>query len=639
MNDSAIKRSGKKWQRILFLLMVAIGGVAGYLVYNRRGGEAPQQDQQSGLVRPDGSRPKLTAEQVVAACELRDESLGHLENGPSPVEVDGQSIGGMELAAEGFESLAELLPGELLPVQNLAIARLLIFRNALENEQDQARVMAQAAAQRFMEMAPESAVARWLMALVQLQQDPGNPNSVSDAARDQAITLLQEATRLDPDNVVFWYALKMAATDQRAAKPSGLAKSAMEKAYSLDPRNIYLITEWLMLQAVTQDPAVENTLVAAKEVLKPLEASVKRRSRIELGEQIAKAAQAVRDGNWSLVNTSVRIIQNVVRPEEVAKSDIASVDIHPLAFVLFKFSSEFDTQYGEPMPTWKESTAVKLRIRADNTLAELMDVVAMRVMDFTLDGLPDLLVLQPSKLSVLSRTAVDQPWSVMASTDVPAGMTGVLAADLDRDRRQSLSAPSAEKGADDDNVHFDRVVSETESCHDADPDIVLFGDRGVLVIRNDLDAQGDAPKLVRVENEGLAQLTDVSTGALFDLDHDGELDLVFSSAQGITLWDSGAVLTYVNISEFSQLPPVEVPMTAMVAVDWDRDADIDVIMGEPSGKEVGLLENLRHGEFKWRVFDSEFDQLGKPRSWRWWRRMATCPGTCWPLEPVARTCI
>ena len=95
---------------------------------------------------------------------------------------------------------------------------------------------------------------------MQLQPDPWNPGSVTDTSRARALRLLQRATELDPESVLYCYALKTAAIDQGGTASSTVARDAMKKAYSLDPRNIYLITEWLMLQAASQDPAIEETL-------------------------------------------------------------------------------------------------------------------------------------------------------------------------------------------------------------------------------------------------------------------------------------------------------------------------------------------------------------------------------------------
>ena len=243
----------------------------------------------------------------------------------------------------------------------------------------------------------------------------------------------------------------------------------------------------------------------------------------------------------------------------------------------------------------------------------MANVTDLLIRDFDLDGLPDLIVLQPNKLSVYGRAKLGESWSLLTALDVPEGMTGLMAADLDRDTRKATAAPSPAGGdGANSSVKFNRVLSGTATCHEADPDIVVFGDAGVLVVRNDSEVTGDAPKLVVVANEELGQLTKVAQGVLVDVDQDADLDLVLSSAQGITLWEAGGKLSYTNISEWSTLPPADVAATALVAVDWDRDVDIDIVLAGPGGDVVGLLENQRHAEFRWTPFDDSFEQLGRP---------------------------
>ncbi len=612
MNDKAKASSRRAWRIALFLSMMIVGCGVGYFVYwPHNDALLPGKEGAKDATTVD-HETKLTSAQVLRAIALKDASIGHLENGPTEVKIDGKSMSGMEVAAGGFETLAEELPAETLPVQNLAIARLLLLRNA-QRDVSQAREAACEAAKRFIDHNPGSAVAHWLAAKVELFPDPANPTAVSEGTRAKAVAQLQKATELAPESAVFWFALKDAATNRNETKPHPVAVDALQKAYALRPRNIYLITELLMMQVVTEDPAIVRTLTAAKEVFKSLVPAVKQRARIDLNERIDMAIKAAKEGQWRGVNAGVRILQNVVRPEEIAKSDIVRIDVHPLEYVLYDFSQAFYTQYSRPTPTWNETTPVKLQVTSDGALAGLSDVLDMQVMDFSLNGLPDILVLQPGKLRVLGHAKPDQAWTELASIDVPPGSTGVLAADLDRDRRKSLSAPAGESKRGEGEAVFDRVVSATDTCHDADPDIVVYGAAGVLVLRNELDAEGDAAKLVVVENEALQKLTQVSTGVLLDMDHDGDLDLVFSSAQGVTLWQAGAKMTYTNTSEFSQLPPTDVLFSTMVAVDWDRDADIDVVIGEPSGKLAGYLENMRHGEFRWTALDAKYGQLDQPR--------------------------
>lgn len=594
-----------------FCVMLLIGGVMGYLVHQWRAQQGNGQAKQAPGELLEEATQELTEKEALAAIEQKDSSLAYLENGANEVEWEGRRVPSMAVGVAGFEQLAEMVPTEILPLRNLTIGRLLLLQNA-QGDIEAARETAFAAAQRLLDRDPESAVAQWLAAKILLQVDPANPLALSDEMRERAVALLQKATQLEPDNAIYWFTLREAATAARDRTPSPLAKQALEKAFAVNPRNIFLLTEVLLMQVATQDTAIQATLDAAQDVFSPLSAAVKRRARLDLMQQIEAARQAVQEGQWIRANAAVRILQNVVRPEEVAKLDIVRVDVHPTEFVLYDFSPEFYARYGRPEPVWRDTAPVELQVVQDPLLAGVDGVLDMRLMDFTLSGFPDLLVLQPGKLSVFSRPAIDQPWFLAASMEVPTGMTGILAADLDRDRRKAVSAPQAGSAASDTGIRFDNVISATDVCHDADPDVVVYGAEGVRVYRNELEEAAGVPNLVLVENEGLQALSEVTAGVLIDLDHDGELDLAFSSAEGVTLWQCGAAMAFTETTEFSQMPPAGLTVTRMIAVDWDRDADIDIVLGGPTGHAAGWLEGLRHGEFRWQAFGDEYEQLGEP---------------------------
>ena len=523
--------------------------------------------------------------------------------------VDVTYRSGLDVAADGFTQLSVTLPGERLPKQNLAIARLLLLQNAQEDSASR-RTQAREAVQQLLDFDRNSGIAQWIAARVELHPDVSNPLGATDEAREKGVALLQRATELEPDNAVFWYALYRGATKPRNQEPNALAKSALGKAYAAKPRNIFLLTEWLLTQAKTKDPAIADTLSAARQVLAPLAASVKRPG-VDILQFIHQAIDAAKVGDWKTAEAKARVIQNVTRPEEIAKSDIARVDVHPLEYVLYDFSAEFCSANPRPQPAWAADTRVKLSAM-ERRLPALAAVEDMLVMDFDLNGLPDLLVLQPNKLIQLTQAKRGEPWSEVASLEVPAGMHRLLAADLDRDRRSSRSVASPGDDASAGAAEFDHVAAEAGACHDADPDIVVYGDTGVVIVRNDTEPEGNPPKFVAVPNEGLQKLICVTAGVLVDLDHDSDLDVIVSSQQGITIWQAGGKWEYKDISAWSRLPPGDVPVTTMVAVDWDRDGDIDVVAAEPTGKVVGLLENLRHAEFRWAPFDAAYRNLGTP---------------------------
>ena len=440
MNASASNRSTQKRRIGLFVLMVAVGGIAGFLVYRNRGGGPPAapEGRDAALVT---TATKLPADEVQQVLELKDIAIGHLENGPAQIQVDGKSVSGLDVAAEGFETLAKKVPQERLPLQDLAIARLLLLQNA-QSDLAPRRAQARAAAQRLLDFDPRSGAAHWIAAAVELHPDAANPAGTDDESRQKAITLLQRATELEPDNAVFWFALSRAATKPRDTEPSELAKTALGKAYAANPRNIYLITEWLLMQVKAKDPTIEQTLTAAQSVLAPLAAAIKRPG-VEIGKFLTEAMAAVQSGDWRTAESRVRVVQNIARPEEIAKSDITRVDVHPLEFVLYDFSPEFSRANTLPLPAWTADTNTPVKLTAvDGGLPALAAVEDLWAVDVDLNGLPDLIVLQPGKLTLFGQTKLGEPWSEIASLDVPAGMHHILAADLDRDRRKAPSAPA-----------------------------------------------------------------------------------------------------------------------------------------------------------------------------------------------------
>src|SRR5205085_10443163 len=97
---------------------------------------------------------------------------------------------------------------------------------------------------------------------------------------------------------------------------------------------------------------------------------------------------------------------------------------------------------------------------------------------------------------------------------------------------------------------------------------------------------------------------------LVDFDQDGDLDLIFSTQAGIKLWSNRGDATFYDITDRSTLPPAIQRPTALVAVDFDRDLDLDVL-AVGSNQPAGYLENLRHGTSRWHPLGKCFNKLDK----------------------------
>ena len=154
MNDVTSSSSANKYRVGLFVLMVAVGAVSGYVAYRNRGVDQPgATDGRAGT--PVTTTSPLSVDEVRQLVELKDVSIGYLENGPAKVQVSGQSVSGLDMAVDGFATLAQKLPQERLPLQDLAITQLLLLQNA-QSDLPARREEARSAAQRLLDFDPRS---------------------------------------------------------------------------------------------------------------------------------------------------------------------------------------------------------------------------------------------------------------------------------------------------------------------------------------------------------------------------------------------------------------------------------------------------------------------------------------------------
>ena len=140
----------------------------------------------------------------------------------------------------------------------------------------------------------------------------------------------------------------------------------------------------------------------------------------------------------------------------------------------------------------------------------------------------------------------------------------------------------------------------------ADADLILFGPDGLLVLENRLEeATGKRSLQVVGQDQALSRWRDVAAVGLADVDHDGDLDLIVSAAAGISVWSNGGRFSFLDISGRSVLPAADLPLTTIVPVDWNHDADIDLLLAGDAPGAAGWLENRRHGRFVWQPFSAD----------------------------------
>jgi hypothetical protein len=170
--------------------------------------------------------------------------------------------------------------------------------------------------------------------------------------------------------------------------------------------------------------------------------------------------------------------------------------------------------------------------------------------------------------------------------------------------------PSTKVGSQETN---DAAVSDAEiarACPSADVDCVAFGPQGVVVLRNRYAASTRERSCERIA-QPIENLKGATAATAADLDGDGDLDLAVAAGAGLSFWSNRGNGTFDDITERSSRPPNDAQITGLVAADWDRDVDIDILA---AGEVAGVHENLRHGQMRWRPFADDFAAIRPARA-------------------------
>lgn len=512
-------------------------------------------------------------------AELKNVGVAHLENND------------LEKAESSFKELISLLPDERFGQQNMAITLLLkiapenLNRAEHQAEFDAALAQAQQTVDRLLQLFPDDPQVHVIASRLALR----NENHAG------AMAALQNAIKLAPDDAAIWFGVFDAGRYSRDSKLVAQANDALAKAWELAPNNLYVMREWLPVQARAKDPTIEETLQTARELVTPFVERINKFTRVNLHELIDQGLAALPKEEWNTVTRSAIIVGNVLRPEVASQNDARKVTPHILEFIVHDFSEEFYASNKLPDPEFPESISVTFE-PIESPFQHLKNVKQLHVVDNNIDilFLKHAFVVQNDQISVWTETIDGEPrWTEMVSlkmsdNGLPSNLEGICLFDIDRDAAVVEHASGGQK----------------LMCADADLDIVAYGKDGLVVLRNDLFKDGDLtndPALVAVkQSEAFEAVKNVITALPVDFDHDGDLDLVVSAEAGMSIWLNRDDSTFVNHSQFSTLPPADSQIRKLIAVDWDRNVSIDVLaFGDTT---AGVLTNILHGQLRWEPF-------------------------------------
>ncbi len=547
------------------------------------GEESPaEQSSPAPGTQPAVEKPDYTPQQIREILAKRDLAVARLEVGPVFVEHQGEPISSVELAAQNFLELQKLTPHERLPFQNYTIARVFALTSADDDHREQYRQPALEATAAFLKRYPRLPEA-YLMRKTALTHQVGEVQRRRIAA--EVVALLQQGIQYHPRDYRLQMALYDFATYSRMPKIKKLAVPALTKAIEAAPDNIYVLRYWLLHLAQQQSPRVREEFARARDVLGPILLRIKATTHTSL-EPFFDAI----DENPAVAKQMAISIDNMIKPDAIHHRDENRVNPNAMDFVLYEFEDE---RLKTPPRKLETKDAVLAFASTAQPLAQEDDLRQVFIADFDQDGWLDLWLLQDARLTVRGGDRDPAKWKTLTTLELPPGARGVLAADLDRDKNFEV-----QKGNVDD-VSVSRPAGV--ACVAADVDVVVYGEFGCQVFENRLEPDGGRKLIPKEQKWGLEKLAGVREAIFVDLDMDYDLDLVTSTDEATHLWLSMGNYRFVNYDQFSLLPPRGEPLRSLLAVDLDRDADIDVLAVDGEGR-VGYLENMLHMRFRWKPF-------------------------------------
>lgn len=355
------------------------------------------------------------------------------------------------------------------------------------------------------------------------------------------------------------------------------AKQALLQAVARQPDDLLLLLALIDEQVTHQDAeaarSLDQLLALAPLVAEP----IKRAQRFDIIQSLNTLKAAIAKGEWKTAPRFWSPVRNLVNPSDACQMDRKRLDRHPLDYIADRIEG-LPPQTPEP-----DSPAITLEWKSLTLPEPYSDSALIRQAhwaDLTLDRVPELCVLEQTRLAVWSRTP-DKNWKLSAECPV-SGSQRMILADLDDDGIElPLAATPGVQG---------------EPAKRADLDFVLFGTQGVQLIRTNINA-GEM-QLEPFPPESAAALgTEVRECTTADFDGDGDLDLLCHGPQGWKLgFNNGRPLFEVR-GDTPVMLPENLDVSQLKSVDFDRDHDVDVLV--VAGGQVSLLTNLRHGTLRW----------------------------------------
>ncbi|MEA2604646.1 MAG: hypothetical protein QOF89_5638 [Acidobacteriota bacterium] len=442
------------------------------------------------------------------AATLRNLGLAQLEN-----EQPAQ-------AAETFRKLIPLVPADPLPYADLAIAAL------RQQKGDEARS--------WIDQALAKAPGRG--DLLALQGDVLQRGG-QDA---EALAAYRKAAAAAPDRVDFQYSLYRQAAGLTGSEAETALGEALKALQRLRPESLVVLVQSGQRAIAAGDRAgATKAFLRVRELLDP--------APPVQAAALAGVLTALESGDVASARVPALRLENSLKPTSLYQRDLKELAPGVLGLPVERFAAEPPpADWGEPLPVRFQAAAL-----ATNPIAGR----ALAVGDFDGDDRPDLARVTAGEAPRLEMRLAAKSWEAVPGPGA-AGITGLLAADLD---------------------------------NDGSLDLVGYGPKRAVFWKG----KGDGTFEDATAGAGLSAASG-EAGAVLDYDIEGDLDLVLGGA-GLELYRNALQGPLEAVGKQTFPSPFPAGTHSLIASDLDRDGDLDLIVAH--GKGIAWLDNLRQGKF------------------------------------------
>lgn len=519
--------------------------------------------------------------QEMDATQIIEEAIRYQNLGLAYLEESQPSK-----AVEAFTALVELLPDEAIGYGNLAVAYLRL----------QQADTAEAWVKRGIAAAPTDSQLHFILSEVyQLQ-----------GQTELAVEAMQEAVRLDPNELEFRYKLVRHYLGQRNdPEAQQEAVRHLQELHTRSPVNV------VVLLKLTQGVLAQEQLEAASRLSQAL-LRVLGDTDPEKLAYLTQGIAAIQQGDLALATRNIRIFENLHRASPRYQQGIGELVTNILGHPIERFDQNFKARITAKQnpPIGVEFVDVTEQLGFTNVRRTPVGSADISLIDYDGDGNLDL-YLTP-KLSIYRNTGGQFRHVYRVGADTPTAVFADLNKDGTQDLLLQISNSVVHHQMDETGIwqplspviHYKLPVTESKVLHpvdyDHDGDLDLFSGRSATTMyRNNGDETftdvteqtfvttdaGDVPAGQGYPTEALSA----------DFDDDGDIDLfVIHSETGCTLYDNLRQGKLRAVSSETGIPQ-NVRYTAAAAGDYDNDGDFDLFLATTD--RIHHYRNIGDGSF------------------------------------------